>query len=52
MLTREFIVVVSPINTGSRGGGGGGGGGGVVHAPRILCHISILVTALEFCSTV
>ena len=30
----------------------GGGGGGVVHAPRILCHISILVTALEFCSTV
>ena len=26
--------------------------GGVGHAPRILCHISILVTALEFCSTV
>ena len=25
--------------------------GGVGHAPRILCHISILVTALEFCST-
>ena len=26
--------------------------GGVVHAPGILCHISILATALEFCSTV
>ena len=31
--------------------GMGGGGGGVVHPPRILCHISILVRALEFCST-
>ena len=25
--------------------------GGYVHAPRILCQVSILVTALEFCST-